>query len=169
MAGKPQKRPEDLVFRRPSRAVRRTVALDLDDLTLDVPPFPAGLNAHAQTRWVEFWRSPVSTVATPGSHGEAITHWARLVSRRYDLWAQFVADGPTITGAGGTQIVNPAWRIVRELDAEIAHYEEQFGMTPLAQMRLGVEFFTGKNLQADLVRKTRATPVRVEDLPQSER
>lgn len=103
------------------------------------------------------------------SHGEAITHWANLVSRRHDLWDQFITIGPIVVGSHKQAMTNPIWRIVRELDAEIAHYEEQFGMTPLAQMRLGVEFFTGKNLQADFVRKTRSAPVRVEDLPLSDR
>ncbi|MCC6381417.1 MAG: hypothetical protein IT304_02865 [Dehalococcoidia bacterium] len=46
--------------------------------------------------------------------------------------------------------LNPLFRRLRELDREIARAEERFGMTPLARMRLGVNYLQEQAAKEDL-------------------
>lgn len=170
MAGKRQKPAAELVFRRGGRVPDTLViAAPLDDaghlVRVDVPLPPDDISEYARDRWQQFWLSPVSAVASMQTHGEAISHWIRLVSRRHDLWLEWERIGPLVRSVRGTPMTNPVWRIVRDLDEEIAHYEEQFGMTPLAQMRLGVEFMLGKGLEADLKSRGSSRPTLIESMP----
>lgn len=106
-------------------------------------------DAYAVEVWRAFWMSPVSRLADIDAHGEALRHWIRLVHQRTWLWESYRKQ-PLVLGSKNQPMTNPIWRQVRELSAEIATYEEAFGMTPLAQLRLGVEFLTGQALQASL-------------------
>jgi hypothetical protein len=171
MAGKRQKSPDDLVFKRGGRyqpnAVYSTATDDEGRLIVigedgqpaldgegqivyvEVPDCPDGVDEYAQGAWRNFWLSPVSQLANMEAHGVALEHWIRLVDQRQRLWLIY-KDQPLVVGSHRQPMTNPIWRQVRDLDEEIMRYEESFGMTPLAQMRLGVEFLTGQALHESL-------------------
>lgn len=171
MAGKRQKHPDDLVFKRGGRAQPLTVfvpneVVDDEGPTASVPaipPPPDGVNDYALQRWEEFWRSPIAGVADAAAHGEAITHWIKLVSERRDLQEKIKTTDYVVLGSHKQPMTNPYWRIVREMSEQILRYEEAFGMTPLAQLRLGVEFLTGQSLQQSLKGPTTRRPPQMVD------
>lgn len=145
MANKRQKHPDDLVFRRGGR-VKPMIQVDATVLDASTPPPPDGLGNFAAERWQVLWSSPVARLLSLDVHGVALTHLFRLIDQRHRLWDEWQAIGPLVKTTHGTVQTNPLWRTIRDLDAEIAHYEEQFGLTPLAQLRLGVEFLQGQRL-----------------------
>ena len=162
MAGKPQKPPHKLVDDRPSRR-RDVLAIEVAESDgeasvigadgkaqpMAVPDPPAEVSAGAKERWRKFFMSPVAVLVDMRAHGEALTHWCRLISEREELWQEWLGE-PTVLGSKAQRMTNPLWLTVRDLDREIARYEDQFGMTPLAQMRLGVEFLRGRNMESGL-------------------
>jgi hypothetical protein len=79
-----------------------------------------------------------------GSDGPALRRWIWCVSERDRVLADVYGhpDGPqvTVTGSMGQEVVNPALKYEERLSREIMAYEERFGMTPLARMRLGIAF-----------------------------
>lgn len=177
MAGKAQKPAAERIDQRQGRA-RRTVLLDVSmdgtDLTvydengnaevIKPPDPPADVGDYAREAWFAFFRSPVSALFDMDVHGEALRHWARLVHQRAWIWEEW-RPAPVVKNRDKHIVTNPLWRTVRELDGEILRYEEQFGMTPLAQMRLGVEFLRGRQMEQDLraprrglTKPTRLTP-----------
>ena len=146
MANKRRKHPDDLAYKRGGRYKPMT-QLDASLVEFDdTPPPPDGLSAFANERWRVLWSSPVARLLNLDVHGVALTHLFQLIDKRHALWREWETTGPLVRLASGTVVVNPTWRVIRDLDAEIAHYEEQFGLTPLAQLRLGVEFLQGQKL-----------------------
>ena len=148
MAGKPQKLPGDLVDRRPSR--QRGLTL-LRDGPPSAPPPPDGLGDYAKAVWQAFFRSPVSRTVTPDAHGERLHYWIRCIDQRNRLWNLW-ARQPLVKGSHGQPMTNPAWRTIRDLTEAIERAEHEFGMTPLAQLRLGVTFLHEQKLATSLKR-----------------
>ena len=72
--------------------------------------------------------------------------WALAVDKRQQLWRDYEAN-PTVKGQRGQMKTNPVFSEIRALSAIIARYEDQYGLTPLAQMRLGIEFLGGRTLE----------------------
>jgi hypothetical protein len=110
-----------------------------------VPTAPEGLGPHAKAAWERFWCSPISQIVDLKAHGEALRHWVRCLDAREALWSMW-RTRPLIKGSHGQFMTNPLWRQIRDLDDEIAHAEEVFGMNPLAQMRLGIGFLAGQSM-----------------------
>jgi hypothetical protein len=151
MAGRPQKLPGDLVDRRPSR--QRGVVLVSQPAAPVAPPPPGEVGAYARAVWEAYFRSPVSATVTMEAHGERLVYWIKCVDQRVRLW-ELWAKQPLIKGSQGQPMTNPLWRTLRELTETIERAEHEFGMTPLAQLRLGVTFLHEQNL-ANSLKKSR--------------
>ena len=70
---------------------------------------------------------------------------------------------PMVKGSHEQLMLNPLFRRIRELNREIAWAEEQFGMTPLARLRLGVRCLQERAAADELEeRRKRRQPHRME-------
>jgi phage terminase small subunit len=148
MAGKRQKPPDDLVYRRGGR-VKPLVPVAPAHLS---PRPPAGLGDHATAVWQVFWASRVSGAVDLDADGEALRHWILCVEEREKLRAATVR-APLVKGSHEQLMLNPLLRRIRDLNREIARAEEHFGMTPLARLRLGVTFLQEQAAKEDLAAK----------------
>ena len=158
MAGRVQKPYSELVARRPSALARReeTTQLEVPDETLAeavIPVEPDGLSDFGAGVWQSFWTSMNAVYVDPEGPGMlGISRWCQAVDQREMLWQEY-QDEPMVMGQRGVMKTNPAFVQVRALDAVIARYEDQYGLTPLAQMRLGIEFLGGKALEDNLAKR----------------
>ena len=146
MADKRQRSPDQLADRRPQRARPLTV---LAEGVVSPPAPPADIDDEAVQVWTEFWTSPVARTVTWSAHREALEHWIRCVSQRHRLWDTWTKQ-PLIRGSHDQLVTNPLYRQIKSLNEEIHRAEEQFGMTPLAQLRLGVTFLHERSLASSL-------------------
>jgi|GEM_PF-5273193 len=135
MAGKRQKPPGELVYRRGGRA-KPLVQVEPASV---VPAPPEGVGEHALAVWAAFWASRVSGAIDLLADGEALRHWILSVDEREKLRAA-TSRAPLVKGSHEQLTLNPLFRRLRDLNREIARAEEHFGMTPLARLRLGVTF-----------------------------
>lgn len=83
MAGKRQKPPGELVYRRGGRA--RPLA-QVEPASV-VPAPPEGVGEHALAVWSAFWSSRVSGAVDLVADGEALHHWILCVDERDKLRA----------------------------------------------------------------------------------
>jgi hypothetical protein len=100
---------------------------------------------YARAVWEAYFRSPVASTVTMEAHGERLAYWIKCVDRRVRLW-ELWSKQPLIKGSHGQPMTNPLWRTLRELTETIERAENEFGMTPLAQLRLGVTFLREQNM-----------------------
>jgi hypothetical protein len=145
VAGKRQKPPGELVYRRGGRA---KPLVQVAPATIAPPP-PEGVGEHAIAVWSALWASRVSGAIDLLADGEALRHWILCVDEREKLRAATVR-APLVKGSHEQLMLNPLFRRVRELNREIARAEEHFGMTPLARMRLGVTYLQEQAAKEDL-------------------
>lgn len=109
-----------------------------------VPTPPKGLTKGAAAIWREFWRSPLGDAVDYRGDGPALRRWIWLVDKRERLIERFYGDGEdrlplTVVGStGANMVIHPLLRLEERFSREIMMYEDRFGMTALARMRLGV-------------------------------
>ena len=104
-----------------------------------IPRAPSGLHQMARRAWKDFWSSPLAQVVDLAADAEAIRHWARCISER-ELLMDELKENPVVAGSMGQPTKNPLWDVVKEYNRQIEKFREQFGMSPLARMRLGVAY-----------------------------
>ena len=119
----------------------------------DPPSAPAAFNGGrlgppARDAWDAFW-STAQAKSVDVSDLPQLRHWVRLVHQRSVVWRRFARD-MFVEGYNGQPVLNPLFRVLQTVDAEIASIAEQFGMTPRARFRLGVAAGEAK-LTADQV------------------
>jgi phage terminase small subunit len=153
VAGKRQKPPDELVYRRGGR-VKPLVQVAPAHVA---PPAPDGLGEHAVALWTTFWASKVSGAVDLDADGEALRHWILCVDEREKLRAATVR-APLVKGSHEQLMLNPLFRRIRDLNREIARAEEHFGMTPLARLRLGVTYLQEQAAKEDLEAKRQRRP-----------
>jgi hypothetical protein len=151
MAGKRQKPPSELVYRRGGRAKPLVPVMSAGV----APPPPEGLEDHAVAVWSAFWASRVSGAVDLVADGEALHHWILSVDERDKLRAA-TTRAPLVKGSHEQLMLNPLFRRMRELNRDIARAEEHFGMTPLARLRLGVTYLQEQAAKEDLDAKRAA-------------
>jgi P27 family predicted phage terminase small subunit len=134
MANKRQKPRELLRNQRPERMTSVVLLPQPDRKT---PPAPAGLHPVAQRAWREFWASDVSYAVDLHADIGALKRWAHCLSERA-RFSELVAQSPLVKGSRDQLRRNPLMDHIAVLNSEIARFEDHFGMTPLARMRLGI-------------------------------
>lgn len=154
MAGKRQKPPGELAYRRGGRA---RPLVPVATATVASAP-PEGVGEHALAVWTAFWASRVSGAIDLLADGEALRQWILCVDEREKLRAA-TSRAPLVKGSHQQLMLNPLFRRIRDLNREIARAEEHFGMTPLARMRLGVTYLQEQAAKEDLeARQERRRP-----------
>lgn len=124
-----------------------------------IPTPPKDITAEARAAWRAFWLSPIAQAIDLNADGTALRRWIVAVSQRETLLDE-IAGAETTKGSTGQDRLNPRYATLKELERTIAHYEEAFGMTPLARMRLGFAIQQGQSsiddLKAKLVERSTA-------------
>lgn len=139
MAGQRQKPVDSLTFRRGGRGGEAIDLTQAAGYATEIPDPPAGIVKAAREAWVAFWRSDVSALVNRHADLTALRRWAVCLSERERVWAKLRKEW-TVTGSMGQRVINPLGTYMDRLTREIARYEDKFGMTPQARMRLGVTF-----------------------------
>lgn len=102
----------------------------------ETPPLPKGLRGAGAVMWAAYWADPVSCAAS-GVDGYDIGRYCLLLSQREGEERKAKREGVTIEGMNGP-ILNPRYRVIKEITREIEKLREMLGVTPLARMRLGL-------------------------------
>lgn len=138
MAGKPQKAAAALQNKWGGRVQRRGAELrPVTEEPRPVPRCPSGLHEKAQPIWHGFWVSAAGATTSIEAHGATLKHWIGCVSERFHT-LEAIAKEPTVKGSMDQDTMNPLLSYLKELERKIEKYEEAFGMTPLAAMRLNI-------------------------------
>jgi hypothetical protein len=165
LAGKPQKRPSQLQNKRGGRLERRGPELrPVTDATRPIPPCPDGLNPKAAAIWEGFWLSNAGAATPYEPYRGQLEHWITCVSERYIIHEKIAAN-PTGQGSVGQDAPSPLLPYLKELQRTIEKYEQDFGMTPLAAVRLNVADVQHKASILDLtarLERRRAEPDAIE-------
>ena len=162
MAGKPQKPASTLQHKRDGRLERRgPLLLPVADAPRPVPPCPRGLHPTARDYWREFWQSPAGKVTDYEAHGAMLRDWIGCISERAHA-RETIAKKPIVPGSMEQPTMNPLLAYLKELERKIEKYEEVFGMTPLAAMRLNIAAVQHATSVHDLNRKLAQEPARSE-------
>lgn len=147
VAAKRQKPVDELQGRGSRFAGNAIVAIARDDRPIPIPP--AKLRKAAKDAWVAFWRSPMASLVNDDADLDALRDWAWLISER-DRLRPMVHDTPLVPGSMGQLVANPIAALVKDYTRQIDRYREQFGMTPLSRMRLGIAVGEAHNVLSDL-------------------
>jgi hypothetical protein len=95
----------------------------------------------------------VAAAVDPDADHEALRHWILAVNEREQL-SELATAQPLIPGTRHTNerphlVLNPLFRRIRELTADIEKAQEAFGMTPLSLFRLQLTYAdAGQSLAA---------------------
>lgn len=147
MANRRQKPPEMLQGKGSRYAGTSLTPVVRDDRPVPIPP--TGLRKAAKDAWLAFWRSPMAALVNDDADLDALRDWAWLVSER-DRLQPMVKETPLVPGSMGQLVTNPVAALVKDYTRRIERYREQFGMTPLSRMRLGIAVGEAHNVLSDL-------------------
>jgi P27 family predicted phage terminase small subunit len=104
----------------------------------EVPKPPPGLLRASERRWEAFWRSPVSQVIDPDADLPRLHRWI-AASDEFARTAKLISEtGRMVLGSMGQPVLNPLYALLHDLDARLCRVEAEFGMTPMARLRLGL-------------------------------
>jgi P27 family predicted phage terminase small subunit len=125
----------------------RHLAVVPDDARVDaddpIPPAPEGLRREESVaRWEGFWRSKLAAYVDPGSDLHRLERWIADVDEFDSLRATY-DEAPTVEGSRGQVRLNPIASRLATLEKQIRDAENDFGMTPAARLKLGIDFGGG--------------------------
>lgn len=101
------------------------------------PECPAGMLAVTRKRWDEYWASPVSAAVDRHSDIARLERWIRQVDE-YERVQRVFRKSRLVRGSTGQPVLNPLAAYINTLEQSIARTETEFGMTPMARLRLGI-------------------------------
>lgn len=134
MVNKRQKPPSMLQGHRPKPDI---TVISRDEPPRIIPKCPRGLHIVARKAWKDYWESPLPALLPADM--EAIHRYVYAISER-ELLEEEIRGNPLVPGSQGQMVRNPLFDIMRERTREIEKFREQFGLTPLARMRLGIAY-----------------------------
>ena len=118
----------------------RNLELVRDDVESGpIPPAPPGLLKKSRERWEAFWRSKLAGYVDVGSDLHRLERWIADVDE-FDRLREAYGKKPTVEGSKGQPRLNPLASRLSTLERQIRDAEDQFGMTPAARLRLGINF-----------------------------
>ena len=87
--------------------------------------------------WDAYWAAPVAKAVDPVSDLPAIRRLFTLYDERERCYRS-VRVARMVQGSKGQPVVNPLYRQMSTLDAEIRALEDRYGLNPAARARLGI-------------------------------
>jgi len=140
-------------IRKPANKRQNTITKDVilrPVATPVIPEAPRGILKVTRQRWATFWRSDVSSVA-----GEADLPALHRLFVYYDEWERCMAaarkERLVMGGSTGrTPALHPLYSQALAIEARIGKLEPEFGLTPLARVKLGIQVGEAQRSLADL-------------------
>ncbi len=127
----------------------RVVTLDAEQ-QFEIPPLPASVTEpKAQAAWEAYWSGPTPHVLGVSATDPPLLRWIEALDEYADLSARYRLE-PVTKGSTGQDRQNPLVTRINKLETSIAKYEDQFGMTPHARMKLGIKGYQQQRSLADL-------------------
>ena len=102
---------------------------------MTAPKPPAGLLASSRARWRQFWDSPSAALVNTESDLPRLVRWIQAADE-YDRAAKVVRTSRLVKGSMGQPVLNPLIGYLVHLEGVMTRAEAEFGMTPLARIRL---------------------------------
>ena len=99
------------------------------------PKPPAGLLKPSRDRWRQFWESTAAKAVDVESDMPRLVRWVQATDE-YDRAAKLVRGARLVRGSTGQPSLNPLVAYLVHLDGLITRAEAEFGMTPLARLKL---------------------------------
>ena len=141
--------------RKPASKRQRTNKPRATDLRVvpevEVPKPPPGLLKVTRDWWVEFWSSEFARVAVIDVHRPMVRRLASLCDERERCY-QSARKGRLVTGSQGQPVLNPLYKHMSTLDAEIRQLEDRLGLSPRAGLNLGIQMGQMRRTLDDLNR-----------------
>ena len=106
----------------------------------EAPPVPQGIRWLAGTveAWAAYWSSPVSQAVDCRTGYQVVYRLFTLLDLRERAYRSY-RRRPFVKGAGGQKDANPQASLMLRMDQEIRLIGQDIGLTPAAQLRLGLE------------------------------
>jgi P27 family predicted phage terminase small subunit len=114
------------------------------------PAAPAGILAVTRSWWGEFWTSRLAALVE-ATDVAALRRLATLYDERERCYRS-AQKGRLVEGSMGQMVLNPLYKHLGVLDVEIRQLEDRFGLTPMARLKLGVQFGEASRSLEDLNR-----------------
>lgn len=105
---------------------------------MTAPRAPAGLLKPARDRWRKFWDSQAASVVDVASDLPRLARWIQATDE-YDRTARVVKQSRLVRGSMGQPVLNPLVNYLAQLESMISRTEKEFGMTPMARVRLDLK------------------------------
>ena len=99
--------------------------------------------------WNSFWQSDLSTAIDIKTDLPVIERLASLMDERERVFRQAKKDR-LVVGSQGQVVLNPLYKALLSLDAEIRQLEDRIGLNPKARVSLGIQIGQAKKTLADL-------------------
>ena len=115
------------------------------------PPPDDSWRPEIQSHWETFWKSSVAHLVDRGAHLPALRRLFSLRDRRIML-SELCDAEPLVTGSQGQTVLNPAFRAMMQVCAEVRMLEDRFGMSPRARLQLGITLGEARPTLEDLNR-----------------
>ena len=160
MAGPPPKQPAKRQRRNrrdvgtvEAKALRPVVAGEQPAM----PEPPPKILAATKADWVEFWSSELSSLVKPADL-PALRRLFSLQDERRRYMNAAAKDGRIQMGSTGQMALHPLLKHASTIDSQITALEDRFGLTPMARLKLGVNFGQAAKTLADLNASVEAEP-----------
>jgi P27 family predicted phage terminase small subunit len=114
------------------------------------PDAPKGLLPATRRWWSAFWESRIAEMVEP-SDIPAVTRLATLRDERERCYRS-ARKNRLVAGYQGAAVLNPLYKHMQALDSEIRQLEDRFGLSPMARLKLGVQFGEAARSLEDLNR-----------------
>lgn len=101
------------------------------------PECPQGMLVATRRRWDDFWASPVAAAVDRHSDIPRLERWIAQVDE-YERCMRVFRKSRLVRGSTGQPVLNPLAQYLSTLENQISRTETEFGMTPMARLRLGI-------------------------------
>lgn len=133
------------------RNARAGIVVHRGARAVEIPPAPRGLLRVTVERWEAYWASSIGQLADPETDLPAIQRLYSLYDERERAYRSY-RKRRVVKGSTGQPVINPAWKQVPIMDAEIRQLEDRLGLTPQSRLKLGVTFGAAARSLEDLNR-----------------
>jgi P27 family predicted phage terminase small subunit len=141
----PLPKPDD---RRKRRNVRGVRVLPFE-VSVPVPPAPAGLLKTTLSRWEAYWTSPVAAAADRVTDLPLIERYFRAMDESERVGRVFRKARVT-AGSQGQIVLHPLSRYLSQLSSELTALEDRLGLSPKARAQLGMAIAEAQKTLGDL-------------------
>jgi len=114
----------------------KTTLAEVVPLSPKVPAAPEGLSEALQEQWRDVWTSQVGRAIQP--HHEPALRRLFTLRGQFEMAMRVVEEQPMVQGSTGQPRANPMADYALRVDAAILRLENELGLTPLSQAKLGM-------------------------------